>query len=65
MNAEDALAIWRLNHREATKVLSDFAKGGDVDWDDVLNNQRSFLDDVLARQDRRLSRYRAGRHLPV
>ncbi len=58
------LALWEQQHREATKVLSDFAKSGDVDWEQVLSEQRALLDDLLTEQDRRISRRRPMRRVP-
>lgn len=57
------LAVWEHNHREATRVLADFAETGDVDWNAVLTDQQAMLDDLLATQDRRLSRRRRGKRV--
>lgn len=55
-NEPSPLAVWDQNHREATKVLADFAKAGDVDWGHVLAAQQALLNDLLDAEDRRLSR---------
>lgn len=50
------LGVWEQNHREATKALVDFAKAGEVDWEQVLTDQQALLDNLLSAEDRRLSR---------